>query len=386
MHVGLNAQLLDFSPTYRSGGISRYIYHLLAQLRTLDTDDRFSVFVGRRPVDTALAPTPRFRFCPAGLPTTRPVVRILWEQVLQPAALRREGVDLLHSLAFAQPVVWRGPAVVSFMDLSFLRFPRAFNRGNRLYLTTMARAAVRRADHLLAISEHTRQDLIRLLGARPERVTVTYCGVDPTFRPLPDAEVRAYRARRELPERFLLYLGTLEPRKNVPRLLEAYARLRRLGPLPPLVLAGARGWGHGAIDARLEALGLADSVRFLGYVPTAELPLCYNAASVFVYPSLYEGFGLPPLEALACGTPVVASNASSLPEALGDAALLVDPRDPGALADALDAALGDAALRDRLQAAGPTQAQRFSWRQMAEQTLAVYHGVQQDRWKSLASA
>jgi glycosyltransferase involved in cell wall biosynthesis len=283
-------------------------------------------------------------------------------------------------------VLWRGRSVVSFMDLSFLRYPRAFNRGNRVYLTTMARAAVRRADHLLAISEHTRQDLIHLLGADPARVTVTYCGVDAAFRPLPEPEVRAYRARRELPDEFILYLGTLEPRKNVPRLLDAYARLRRRGPAPPLVIAGGRGWGHTAVDARLEALGLTDSVRFLGFVPTAELPLCYNAAGVFVYPSLYEGFGLPPLEALACGTPVVASTASSLPEALGDAALLVDPRDSVALADALDVSLNDRALRDRLRAAGPDQARRFSWRRMAEQTLAVYHGVRQDRWNSLATA
>jgi glycosyltransferase involved in cell wall biosynthesis len=386
VHVGLNAQLLDFSQTYRSGGISRYIYHLLVELRALEADDRFSVFVGRLPVDSALAPTPRFRLRPAGLPTGRPAVRVLWEQVLQPGALQREGVDLLHSLAFARPILWRGPSVVSFMDLSFLRFPRAFNRANRLYLTTMARGAVRRADHLIAISEHTRQDLIRLLGARPEQVTVTHCGVDPSFRPLDPAAVAAYRERMGLPERFILYVGTLEPRKNVPRLLEAYARLRREGDAPPLVLAGARGWRHAAIDARLERLGLGDQVRFLGYVPAGDLPLCYNAAAVFVYPSLYEGFGLPPLESLACGTPVVTSNSSSLPEAVGDAALVVDPRDVAGLAGALRAALDDDALRERLRAAGFVQAARFTWRRMAEQTLAIYHGVQRGLWKPLATA
>jgi glycosyltransferase involved in cell wall biosynthesis len=386
LHVGLNAQLLDFSQTYRSGGISRYIYHLLAQLRMLPTDDQFTAYVGRLPVDGALAPTPRFRLRAAGLPTERPPVRILWEQAVQPAALRRADVDLLHSLAFVQPALWRGPSVVSFMDLSFLRFPRAFNRGNRLYLTTMARAAVRRADHLLAISESTRQDLIRLLGARPDQVTVTYCGVDPAFQPLDPVAVHAYRAQRGLPDQFILYVGTLEPRKNVPRLLEAYAALRRQGPTPPLVLAGGRGWGQLGIEARLAALGLAESVRLLGYVPTAELPLCYNAASVFVYPSLYEGFGLPPLEALACGTPVVASNASSVPEAVGDAALLVGPRDVAGLAAALAVALDDTALRERLRIAGLAHARGFSWRRMAEQTHAVYHRVRQGRWKSLATA
>ncbi len=386
MHVGLNAQLLDFSQTYRSGGISRYIYHLLVELRALGGDDRFSVFVGRAPVDSALAPTPGFRLRPVGLPTSRPVVRIFWEQALQPRTLRREGVDLLHSLAFAQPLFWRGPSVISFMDLSFLRFPRAFNRANRLYLTIMARAAVRRADHLLAISEHTRQDLLRLLGASPERVTVTYCGVDSSFKPLDPALVRAYREQHGLPERFVLYVGTLEPRKNVPRLLQAYARLRRSGGAPPLVLAGARGWRHAAIDAALDRLDLREHVRFLGYVPAAELPLCYNAATVFAYPSLYEGFGLPPLESLACGTPVVTSNASSLPEAVGNAALLVDPRDPAALAGALGAALEDESLRDRLRRSGFERARQFTWRRMAEQTVAVYHGVQQGVWKPLATA
>ncbi|MBX5491547.1 MAG: glycosyltransferase family 4 protein [Chloroflexi bacterium] len=373
MHVGLNAQLLDFTRTYRSGGISRYIYHLLVALRALDGPEEFTAFVGQLPADPALAPTPRFRLSAVGLPTRRPPVRIFWEQCLQPWALQRAGVDLLHSLAFAQPVLWRGPSVVSFMDLTFLRFPRAFNRANRVYLATMARAAVRRADHLLAISESTRWDLIRLLGAAPDRVTVTYCGADAGFRPLDGAAVATFRARHGLPEGYILYVGTLEPRKNVPRLLEAYALLRRLrGGAPPLVLVGARGWRHHGIDARLAALELDAHVRWLGYLPPAELPLCYNAAGLFVYPSLYEGFGLPPLEALACGTPVVTSNTSSLPEAVGDAALTVNPRDVRALAEAMARVLDDSALRTRLRAAGPRWAARFSWRQTAEQTLGVY--------------
>ncbi|HLI28990.1 MAG TPA: glycosyltransferase family 1 protein [Chloroflexota bacterium] len=373
MHIGLNAQLLDFTPTYRSGGISRYIYHLLVALRELDGPERFTAFVSQLPADPALAPTSRFRLHAVGLPTRRPPVRIFWEQCLQPAALRRAGVDLLHALAFALPLCWRGPAVVSFMDLSFLRYPRAFNRANRVYLATMARAAVRRADHLLAISESTRQDLIHLLGATPGRVTVTYCGVDPAFRPLAGAEVAAFRARYGLPPGYILYVGTLEPRKNVPRLLDAYAVLRRLrGGAPPLVLVGARGWRRVGIEARVARLGLEGQVRWLGYLPPPELPLCYNAAGLFVYPSLYEGFGLPPLEALACGTPVVTANTSSLPEAVGDAALTVDPHDVAALAEAMARVLDDCGLRARLRAAGPAWASRFTWRQTAEQTRGVY--------------
>ena len=373
MHVGLNARLLDFSASYRSGGISRYIYYLLVELRRLAGADEFTAFVGSETDDPALAATSRFRLQRAGPRGSQPVARIVWEQLRQPAVLRHERVELLHSLAFAQPLLWRGPSVVSFMDLSFLRFPRAFNRANRLYLTVMGRAAVRRADHLLAISESTRQDLIKLLGAAPERVTVTYCGVDPSFRPLPADAVARFRARHELPERFILYVGTLEPRKNVPRLLEAYARLVRAGDAPPLVIVGARGWRHASIDARLAALGLGERVRLLGYLPAADLPLCYNAADLFVYPSLYEGFGLPPLEALACGTPVVTSNTSSLPEAVGDVAVCVDPRDVGKLAAAMRQVLDDASLRARLRASGIDWAAGFTWQRMAEQTLAVYH-------------
>jgi glycosyltransferase involved in cell wall biosynthesis len=241
----------------------------------------------------------------------------------------------------------------------------------------MAWYSARRADRVIAISEATRRDVIKFLRVAPERVTRVYCGVDARFHPFDDGDVlRRFREDRHLPDHFVLYLGTIEPRKNLVRLIDAYADLRRRGTTDwPLVLAGGRGWRDELVLQHADRLGLGEAVRFAGFVPEDEIPLWYNAADFFVYPSEYEGFGLPPLEALACGTPVVASNRASLPEVLDDAAILVDPADTHAIADGMERLLADSALRSRLSAAGPLQASGFSWRAMAEETLNVYRAV-----------
>jgi glycosyltransferase involved in cell wall biosynthesis len=309
-------------------------------------------------------------------------VRILWEQTALPLASR--SCDLLHGLAFVAPLFAPCPTVVTVYDLSFMRTPERFRPGNRWYLQTFTRWSCRRARRIIAISENTKRDVMALLNIPGERVDVVYPGVDARFRPLPPEQVAAFRAAKGLPERFVLYLGTIEPRKNLTVLLEAYAALRRgvreerrtpdPGPrTPQLVMAGGKGWMFEEVFARLEALGLKDDVILPGYVPDAELPLWYNSAEVFVYPSLYEGFGIPPLEALACGTPAVVSNVSALPEAVGDAGLLVRPGDAAELADALRRLLDDAALRAELGARGRAHAARFSWERAAAQTVAVYH-------------
>lgn len=373
MHVGINAQLLSFAPSYRSAGISRYIYHLLAELARLPTSHCLTAFVPDLPPGGVPWQGTGVRLRPSEWPTYRPIARIAWEQLVLPALRPRLGIDLLHATGYVAPLAWQGPLVVTVCDLSFIRFPQLFNRGNRLYLRLLTALTTRRARKVLTISEHTRRDVIQLLHLPPERVVTTYCGVGASFRPLPPAEIQAYRRARGLPERFILYLGTLEPRKNLPTLIRAYARLRSAGVGGhTLVLAGAPGWQHEAISRLLVAHRLGEHVRLLGYVDPEELALCYNAADLFVYPSLYEGFGLPVLEAMACGTPVVSSNAASLPEVVGEAGLLVDPLDESQLAEAIGRALNDAGLRARLRQAGLERARRFSWTAMAEQTLDIY--------------
>jgi glycosyltransferase involved in cell wall biosynthesis len=260
--------------------------------------------------------------------------------------------------------------VVTIHDLSFIRFPTLFRAANRLYLNVLTRLSARRAQRLIAVSIQTAQETMRLLGVPPERIDVVYHGVDPVFHPLPADEIVAFRQRRGLPEQYVLFVGTLEPRKNLVRLVEAFARTRESHV--KLVLAGGKGWLYDELFDTVETLGLQEDVIFPGYVTSEELPLWYNAATVFCYPSVYEGFGFPVLEAQACGTPVLTSNISSLPEAAGDGALLVDPYDVDALAAGLHRLLHDESLRHQLQESGLAHAGRFSWMDTARETARVY--------------
>jgi glycosyltransferase involved in cell wall biosynthesis len=363
-HVALNAQLLAGQASYRSAGIHHYIDRLLRHLPQAGPELRFTVFTGRGQPVMPGAAVSRTR-----LPTGRPLLRIFWEQVLQPLALARLRPDLLHSLAFVSPVLAAPPTVVTVYDLSFKLMPERFRPAQRLYLNALTAHSCRRARRVIAISESTRADLQRCFGLARDRIDVAYPGLEPAFRPLPAAWVEAFRARRGLPARFILYLGTLEPRKNLATLVEAFARLRAEQPDLFLVLAGARGWWYHELLRQVGNMGLAQAVVFPGYVPEDELPLWYNAAAAFAYPSSYEGFGLPVAEALACGRPVVTSNVASLPEAAGEAAILAPPGDAPALAEALARALK---LGPDELARGPAHAARFTWAATAAQTVASY--------------
>jgi glycosyltransferase involved in cell wall biosynthesis len=368
MHIGLNAHLLSLAETYRGAGINWYIHNLLTHLPRVDHDNRYTAFIG----DGGFT-GPGLALKLSRLPTSRPVVRILWEQVAQPFALKKERVDLLHALAFVTPLISSCPSVVTIYDLSFLLYPESFKRFKRFYLGLFTRLSARRARRIIAISKSTKRDVVRLLEVPAEKVEVVYCGIDEAFRPLAEDQVAAFRSERGLPERFILFVGTIEPRKNVTRLIEAFANLQtcELANLK-LVIGGAKGWFYQDIFARVEELGLEGQVMFPGYIPISELPLWYNAAELFVYPSLYEGFGMPPLEAMACGTPVVTANTSSLPEVVGEAGLTVDPLDVEALAEAMRRALSDEALRQEMRKRGLQRAKGFSWTKTAWETVQVY--------------
>lgn len=373
--IGLSAHLLSLSEDYRGAGINRYIYGLLTHLPAAAPHLAFTAFVA----DRRLADAP-----PAGLslafprwPThTRRSARIAWEQVAQPMALRREGVDLVHGLAYALPALRAARSVVTVHDLTVLLYPDAFNRTNRLYVSTITRESVRRADAIIADSANTRADIVRLLGVAPDKVVAIPLGIDDQYRPAAPADIETLRQRYGLPPRFILYLGTLEPRKNIETLVRAYAEMRRQDPAAPqLVIAGGAGWRYQSLFELVEGLGLKGNILFPGFVPQAELPIWYSAAEVFVYPSRYEGFGLPPLEAMACGAPVITSTASSLPEVVGDAGLQVEATDVDALAEAMRRTLADADLRADLRARGLARAAGFTWQRTAQATAAVYDAV-----------
>jgi glycosyltransferase involved in cell wall biosynthesis len=378
VRAGLNAQLLYLSDSYRAAGINRYIHQLLVHLRPLaKAGEEIVAFTGRWKLPPELTATYHFKVKQSRFPTWRPPVRILWEQFLQPPVILRERLDLLHSLSYVQPLLCPTKSVVTMLDLSFLRMPETFNRWNRVYLATMARLSAQRCQKIITISESTRQDVVRFFGVSPDKVQAIHLGVDEIYKPVEDKSIlQRFKAERNLPDSYLLYLGTLEPRKNVERLIEAYAILKKKQAIPhKLVLGGAKGWLYDRIFARVNQLGLHDDILFTSYIPYNELPLWYNCADIFIYPSLYEGFGLPPLEALACGTPVITSSTSSLPEVVGTAAITIDPLDVNALASAISTVLENPDIQRQLSTQGLQQAARFSWGKMAARTLEVYRQV-----------
>jgi glycosyltransferase involved in cell wall biosynthesis len=268
----------------------------------------------------------------------------------------------LPNLSFAAT---ERPYAVTVHDLSFVRYPRYFSAKQRAWHAAIHPARLlARASRVIAVSSHTKTDITETFGVPSERIDVISPAVGPEFRRSDDAAIAEIRAKYGIGRRpFILYLGTLEPRKNVRRLIEAYGRIDADADL---VIAGGRGWLDGDVFDAAASSPKRDRIRFLGYVDEQDKPALYSAASVFAYPSHYEGFGMPPLEAMACGTPVLASHASSLPEVVGDAGLLVDPHDLTALVDGLEAILTDARLRDAFRDAGPERATRFTWQQSAE--------------------
>ena len=366
VRVGIDARLLG---NLRSG-IGRYTTYLVEELGALPGPEEYALFLDRPPREWLESP----RLTPYVIPNRH---RLLWSFHSLPLRLRRLGLDCYHSTTgYELPFVKRAAYVITVHDLIPLRLPALTPWRYRTAFRFLMQRAVRVADRVIAVSESTRRDLIHLLHAPAERITVVPEAADGRFHPLADQGALAHvRLRYSLPRRFLLFVGLLEPKKNMNGLLQAVACLRRSGRWPSdlrLVVVGDEGWAVGSLPERVSALGLEGIVRFLGYVPDQDLPLLYGAAEAFVFPSLYEGFGLPVLEAMACGTPVVASTRGSLPEVAGDAALLAEPDQPEALAEKIHRFISDPALRQEYRERGIERARAFSWRRTAEATLAIY--------------
>ncbi len=381
MQIGINAQLLSFSENYRNGGISRYIRSLLIALAQHPGEHEYTVFVNGQAVGERLkeqAGHPQITYIPVAWPEAKPVARVAWEQFTLPSILRQKRIDVLHSPANVLPefLPRQCAGVVTLHDLAFLLFPEVLPRSKRAYHRTFTLRSLRqRAAKIIANSNSTRQDAIELAGIPAAKIETIYMCIDRRFSNvvIEEKEIQAFRQKQGLADGFLLYLGTLEPRKNLTTLLKAYALLRKeTARKEKLVLAGAKGWLYNATFEKVRQLGLETEVLFPGFVADADQLLWYTAASAFAYPSLYEGFGMPVAEALACGVPVVTSNVSSLPEAGAGLALTVQPHDAQAISEALYAALTDTSLRQRCREQAASIAQRFSASTMVEQTIKVY--------------
>ncbi len=366
MRIGIDARL-NF---YRPGGIAEYTRHVIQHLAELDhAADYFVLHNFRDP--NALTPAPNFTRINTYTPCHH-----RWERWALTAELLPRRLDILHSPDMIAPQRGGRHSVLTIMDLHFLHYAQFMTADSLRYYKGQIGRSVRQAAHILAISQATADDLVNLLDVPAEKITVNLLATNETFKPLPVEDINATRQRLNLPDSYILFVGTFEPRKNIIGLLDAYALLRADWPdAPPLVLAGRRGWLYDDIFAKVDDLQLREHIIWLENPSGADLPVIYNAAQVFVLPSFYEGFGLPALEAMACGTPAIVSNCSSLPEVVGDAGLLIDPDDPAQLADAIRRVLVDSDLYRHLRMAGLTRAATFTWRKTAETVLQTYHQV-----------
>lgn len=366
MHIGIDCRL----PTYRMGGISQYVIYLVQALAAVADMEHFTIFHSRKEERD---------FRPPG--DSRFERRNLWtpchHRLERPALaveLRPHNLDVFHSPDFIPPVGGAGRRIITVHDLTFLHYPDFLTADSRRYYADQIVWAVSAAAHIIADSEATRADIINLLDVTPSKVTAIHLAANPLYGLTPTPhDLATTAAEYGLEHGFILSVGTLEPRKNLSFLLRTYQTLRtRHGVTVPLLLVGSKGWIYDEVFATIDKLGLRAHVRHLSGVPDSKLVHLYHLAGVLAFPSHYEGFGLPALEAMHCGCPVVASDRGSLPEVVGDAGLSVNPDDESGWAEALASVLSDPTLADSLRQQGHDQVGRFTWEATARQTLAVY--------------
>lgn len=351
-------------------GIGRYTLNLARGLTGESRTHDVSLYVTR---ETPLLGLDSCRVVRASFPTPHEVVRGIWEQTLVARDVSRTGADLYHSPNYAIPLRLPCPSVLTIHDLAYLD-PRFHRQRLRIYLRLFTDFSVRRASRVISVSAFTKSEIIARYPGAACKVSVVRSGLDPIFERQPGArEARSFLDEIGQARPYVLSVGSIEPRKNIPALVAAFERVVRRSAIPhDLVICGPWGWRCGASREAIETSPFRERIRVLGYLPGSQLPLLYAGADLLAYPSLQEGFGFPPLEAMAMGTPVVTSDTSSLPEIVGDAAIMVPPTDVAALADAMETVLTDPGIADALTAKGYERSRRFTWAQATRETLEVY--------------
>lgn len=369
MRIGIDARILG----YRRAGIGKYIQRLIEHLAEIESshEDQFFILHSRRDSDTLVSQSNFHR------QTIMTPCHHRFEQWFLPLETVRLGLDLLHSPDFIPPFYRTYKSIITVHDLAFLRFPH-FVTTETAHHYGQIDQAVRRADHIIAVSESTKADIINMLGVKERKITVIHEAADPMFHPITDeAVIQAVRKRYQLHERpYIFFLSTIEPRKNLSTLLRAFRQLLDDYPAMSdvvLAVAGEKGWLFKDVFTLYDELNLQQNVQFLGRVPLDQLPALFNGATIHVHPSYYEGFGLTPLEAMACGTPTIVSNVSSLPEVVSDAGLLVSPDSVDEWADNIYYLFNDSQLQQTMSQKGLRRAAQFSWEKAACKHLEVYH-------------
>ncbi len=374
MHIAIDAHSVGAN----LAGNESYITNLIEALAEIDTLNRYTLYV------TKQIAVERFqnRWPHVDVRLTLPHTPLIRIPLTLTRELRRRPIDLLH-VQYTAPLWTPCPVVATIHDLSFEHLPQTFTRRSRAQLRLTVRRTARNAAHVIAPSEFSRRDITKTYNIKESRVSVTPLAAPDYFAPVTNAKkLSQVRVAHGIKGDYILAVGSVQPRKNLPRLIAAYADLRRArahAKLPQLVVVGKLGWLYEETLRAVEEHAVGDYVLWTGYVPESDLPALYTGALCFIYPSYFEGFGLPPLEAMQCGAPVIVGNQTSLPEVVGDAGLLIDPFNQQAIADALARVIDDASLRASMRCKGLAQAKKFSWRKTAQLTLDVYERTAKHR-------
>ena len=368
MKIGIEAERANLpNPT----GVENYSAQLIRQFAKLDSKNQYILYFRTQPQEWFKQLPQNFEFKVIPFPKFWTQLRISWEMILHP-------VDVLLIMASALPLIHPKKSIAVVHDVAWKMFPDAFPWSMRTYLEWSARFAIKSAAKVIAVSESSKKDLIRFYHAEPKKISVTYLGFDhETYHERNYEEIQKVLDRYDLVyQKYILFVGTIQPRKNIPKLLEAFQKIKKENHIEEkLIIVGGRGWLWEPILKQIKTFGLDGSIRYLDYVKKEDLPLLTAGAKLLTLPALYEGFGLPPLEAMASGVPVVVSNVSSLPEVVGEAGVLIDPNSVDSIAEGLLKVLTDNNKRQQMIAKGLARAKKFTWENTARETLEIFEGL-----------
>ncbi|OGS03928.1 MAG: hypothetical protein A2204_03215 [Elusimicrobia bacterium RIFOXYA1_FULL_47_7] len=370
MNIGINARYLQ----KRSTGIENYLKNIIAKLKDTDKSNSYTLFFGndRQVPDYALGGN--FTHDVPDMRTDSQLKRVLWEHFYLPKQLKKLKIDVFHEPSFISPFFKSCPTIITVYDLAYLFCPDCYTFRNRAYLGAMLSRSVSTSEYIIAISENTKSDILKHFRVPDNKVKVIYCGVNELFKKTNDTlKVDSIRKKYGITKDYILNVSLISPRKNLIALMQAFKNARQSGRIDAqLVIAGGKGWLYEKIIAYAKSSGFENDIIFTGYVTDDELLHLYNGARLFAFPSVYEGFGLPLLEAMACGCPVISSNTSSMPEVCGEAALYFNPKNLAEISEAIDRVINDVGLSNSLINKGLEQVKKFSWGKAAAQTLSLY--------------
>jgi glycosyltransferase involved in cell wall biosynthesis len=367
MRIGLEAERANLpNPT----GVEHYAAELIKNLAKLDQKNEYILYFRTKPQSWFYKLPPNFKIRVIPFPKFWTQIRLSWEMLIHP-------VDVLMILASALPIYHPKNSIFTAHDIAYEFFPQAFTRSMLKYLIWSTRFAVKHASRIVSVSQSTKDDLVRVYKTDPDKIKVIHLGLDEHFKPLPYEKIQPVLDKHGLVyKKYILFVGTLQPRKNITRLVDAFIKLKKEHRIEEkLAIAGGKGWLWQPIVDKISQSGMSDEIKFLDYVEAEDLPPLYGGASLLTLPALYEGFGLPPLEAMACGTPVVVSNVSSMPEVVGEAGKLVDPNLVDSIAEGLLEVLMDRDLQQQMSQKGIDRARQFTWENTARQTLELFESL-----------